>query len=311
MENAMRELSLQLVDRGYQWRIVPFQRLYDLQEEIDGRHRQRMFDDEFYQAWLAGFDRKPPDSLPGARSLIIVAIPRPQTQVVFHWDDQPRPLIIPPTYVGYDAIRHHVKDLLAGILLPAGFHVAPARLPHKLLAARSGLSQYGRNNISYVSGLGSFYQLVAVYSDMPCPQDNWQEAQMMERCQECQACLKHCPSGAISSDRFLLHAERCIVFHNEKSGQHPFPAWIDPAWHNCLIGCMHCQRVCPENRDVLGWIETQAEFSQEETSLLLEGVTLDQLPAATVEKLEQLELADSADILPRNLGVFFGLSRWS
>jgi len=66
---------------------------------------------------------------------------------------------------------------------------------------------------------------------------------------------------------------------------------------------MICQRVCPENKEFLAWIEEGAEFSQEETALLLEGIALDKLPAALVEKLARWDLVDLLDILPRNLGV--------
>jgi epoxyqueuosine reductase len=103
----------------------------------------------------------------------------------------------------------------------------------------------------------------------------------------------------------LLHAERCLVFHNEKKGDIPFPDWIDPSWHNCIIGCLHCQRVCPQNKDLLQWFEENVEFSQDETALLLKGVTREQLPAGTAKKLQHLNLLDDIGILPRNLGVFF------
>jgi epoxyqueuosine reductase len=124
----------------------------------------------------------------------------------------------------------------------------------------------------------------------------------MERCQQCTACLQFCPSGAICADRFLLHAERCISFHNEKPGAVPFPEWIDPSWHNCLVGCLHCQRVCPENKLVRHQVEGKEAFSHEETSVLLEGVPFDQLPALTVERLRRANLDAYADPLPRNLG---------
>ncbi len=39
--------------------------------------------------------------------------------------------------------------------------------------------------------------------------------------------------------------------------------------------------------------------------LLLEGVSRSKLPAATVRKLEHLDLIEDLDNLPRNLGVFF------
>lgn len=310
MKRFVEELLLHLAERGYQGRVVSIQRLRELQEEIEGRYRQGLFDKEFYQERLASFDFQIPDSLPEAMSLIVVAVPRPQSQAVFTWNGKSWALILPPTYVAYEETRKRVEDLLAEILDTKGYHVVRARkLPLKLLAVRSGLGWYGRNNICYVPGMGSFLQLVAVYSDLPCQKDDWREAQMMESCQNCHACRQHCPTGAIPSDRFLLRAERCIVFHNEKPGNIPFPAWINPSWHNCLVGCLHCQNVCPQNKDFSQWIEGKEEFSQEETALLLEGVPRDRLPDATVRKLEQLDLIGYLDSLHRNLGVFFKKSK--
>jgi epoxyqueuosine reductase len=210
---------------------------------------------------------------------------------------------VPPTYLHWRGTDQQAEDALAEILELEGHRVARAMLPKKLLAVRSGLAAYGKNNITYVPGMGSFHRLVVFYSDLPCQQDDWREPKMMERCEKCIACLRHCPTGAITSERFLLHAERCITFHNEKPSDVPFPEWLDASGHNCLVGCLHCQNICPENRDFLAWVGEGAEFSSEETSLLVEGIPLDQLPAAMVEKLEQSDLIDLLDVLPRNLKV--------
>ena len=304
----VKELFLQLTERGYQGRIVSIQHLHDLQEEIEGRYREGLFDKEFYQERLAWFNFQISESLLEAKSMIVVAVPRPQSQAIFTYNGETHALALPPTYVAYEKTTKRIECLLAEILGTEGYRIARAALPLKLLAVRSGLGEYGRNNICYVPGMGSFLQLVAVYSDLPCPEDSWREVQMMKRCQRCQACRQFCPTGAIPSDRFLLRAERCIVFHNEKKGDGPFPVWIDPSWHNCLYGCFHCQRVCPEDRKFLQWVEETEEFSEEETALLLEGVARDRLPATTVRKLERLdmnELREDLNSLPRNLGVFF------
>ncbi len=294
------ELFSQLTEQGYQGRIVSIKRLADLQLEIEGRHRQGMLDPELYEAYLTEFAFCPPDTLPEARSIIVVAVPQPRIQVTFRWNGESVRAIIPPTY-GERKKDRRVREVLAQALEPAGYRIAEARLPRKLLATRSGLATYGKNNITYVSGLGSFHGLVAVYSDVPVSEDHWQEAKMMERCENCSACRRHCPTGAIAAYRFLLHAERCITFHNEKPADVPFPAWLDPAWHNCLVGCLLCQRVCPENREVWPWVEEAAEFSAEETASLLEGRPFDQLPEGTAEKLERLDLEWYAGHLTRNL----------
>ena len=288
----LEELFSQLQEWGCQGRIVAIQHLGELQEEIEGHYRQGLFDKQFYQESLTSFVLSPPDSLPEARSLIVVAVPRPQFQVVFTWRGKPVPVLVPSYYLCWREAEKQLEDSLARILSPSGHRVIQAALPQKLLAVRSGLGQYGRNNICYVPGMGSFHRLWAFYSDLVCQEDNWQEAQMMAICQNCSACLRKCPTGAITSERFLLHAERCITFHNERPGDVPFPTWMDPCWHNCLIGCSYCQNVCPQNKDFWQWVERGVEFSEEETALLLEGIPLDQpfdklrtpLPAATVEK---------------------------
>jgi len=305
MGSFVDDLFVRLNGCGFQARIVSVSHLHQLQKEIENLHGHAFLDGQFYQDRLAWFSFQVPEDLPKARSLIVVAVPRPQTRAIFTWNGRRRPLIIPPTYTANEGIRKQVGDFLAGILGERGYASSGTALPLKLLAARSGLVQYGRNNVCYVSGLGSFFQLVAVYSDLPCEEDSWQEATMMKGCEECELCRRACPTGAISSDRFLLRAERCIVYHNEKEGDVPFPEWMDASWHNCIVGCMLCQRVCPQNKEVIQWTGEEEEFSEEETALLLESVPRDKLPVTTLRRLERLSLVDYFESLPRNLGVFF------
>ncbi len=299
-----QQLLVELTDRGYQGRTVSVRHLAELQEGIESHRREGRFDEQFDRIRLSFFRYSPPETLPKPQSLIIVAVPRPQTAAVFTWRGQQVLLIIPPTYTDYRRIARQVADLLTGILEPAGYRVALSLLPLKSLAVRSGLAAYGRNNICYVPGMGSFLELVGFYSDLPCSEDTWQEARMMETCRNCRACLRHCPTGAITEERFLLHAERCLSFHNEQPGNIPFPSWVDPSWHNCLEGCMFCQRVCPEDKNFWGWIEGREKFSEEETGLLLQGGPQDRLAKETIDKLERLDILGDLELLPRNLGVF-------
>jgi epoxyqueuosine reductase len=302
MDMAKQLIEL-LKEHGYEGRVVPIGHLGDLEEAIQARYAQGLLDRDLYQAYLAGLTFHPPESLPDARSLIVVTGPQPQFRITFTWGGKAVPVTVPPTYLYGEQTDARAGELLARLLQPAGYRVAPARLPEKFLAVGSGLAAYGKNNITYVPGLGSFHRPVVFFSDLPCPEDPWRGPAMLDRCQNCAACQRACPSGAIVADRFLIHAERCITFHNEKPPDVPFAAWLDPVWHNCLIGCLHCQRICPENRDVLGWVEEGACFSEEETALLLQGPPLDQLPAGTADKLRQSDLDGILDRFPRNLAV--------
>jgi epoxyqueuosine reductase len=294
-----------LEDRGHLGRVVSIDHLRDLKEDIESHRRLGAFDKAFYEERLTSFVFEPLESLPGARSLVVVSVRQPQIRFTFTWQGTRMPVIVPPTYLHWQRTDRQVERVLAELLQAEGYRVAQALLPKKLLAVRSGLAEYGRNNVTYVPGLGSFHRLAVFASDLPCEDEYWREPAMMAPCESCRACLRHCPSGAITTERFLLRAERCIVFHNEQPGEVPFPAWLDASWHNCLVGCMHCQTICPENSEVLGWIEDGAEFSAEETARLVGGASLDQLPPETARKLEAHDLVDLLDILPRNLRALF------
>jgi epoxyqueuosine reductase len=297
------EVLRQLEMQGYKGRIVPARRLRDMQAEIDAQVRQGLFDEEFYQERLALFTFDLPDSLPDARSLIVVAVPEPSMRITFTRHGNPLPITVPPTFFPERGINTQVQNLLAESLEPAGYRVALAVLPKKLLAVHSGLGVYGRNNLCYVPGMGSFHRLVALCSDLPCPENEWRELEMMESCHKCFACQRHCPTGAITAERFLLHAERCLTFHNERPNEIDFPSWIDGSWHNRVIGCFHCQAVCPQNRGFLEWVEEGAAFSEEETDLIMQGLPLDQLPSALAEKVARFDIVGLLEVLPRNLAV--------
>jgi epoxyqueuosine reductase len=305
MPRFVDEVFDRLKELGYQARMVSVEHLPLLQKQIEEQRNKKLLDSKFFQERLAWVRFQIPESLPKVQSIIVVAVPRPQTRAVFTWNGVRRPLILPPTYTAYDRITKQVQDSLAKMLSDKGYKITGTALPLKLLAARSGLIRYGRNNIGYVSGMGSFLELVAVYSDMPCEEDSWQEPAMLQECEKCDLCRRACPTGAIPSDRFLLRAELCISYHNEKKGDISFPSWMDASWHNCIEGCMRCQRACPVDKQFLDWVEDEEEFSEEETALLLGGTSRERLSEETVRKLTHLSILDDIGILRRNLGVFF------
>jgi epoxyqueuosine reductase len=305
----MKETIPQYMEmHGFRGRVVSIRHLRALREEIQARHGQGLIDEDLYQTYLAKFDYQPPRSITNARSLIVVAYGDPPVRFTFGWKAKTVQLTVPPTYLKGDAKDAEVGRILTALLAPEGYHLSQVVVPEKLLAVRSGLARYGKNNITYVVGLGSFHRLVVFCSDYPCEEEHWVEARMLERCERCQACQRSCPSGAIAADRFLLQAERCLTFWNEKPGRIAFPDWVEDSWHNCLVGCLHCQRVCPENKELQDWYEEGAEFSGQETELILAGGDPSELPAALMEKLERWDLLELLDMLPRNLQAYLKYS---
>ncbi len=123
------------------------------------------------------------------------------------------------------------------------------------------------------------------------------------RCEGCRACLVACPTGAIAEERFLLHAERCLSFWNEKPSCVPFPPWIKPEWHNAIGGCLLCQQACPENHPFRHEIVEGPVFDEETTRLFLAGTKREDFQKEVQAVLEDWWLTTLLDVLPRNLGI--------
>jgi epoxyqueuosine reductase len=286
-----------LEQKGYRARVLPIERVAQLKQEIEEGLSQGRIDPGLYEKYLTYFKFDVAASLPGARSIIMTAAPQPQRRATFHFQGKMCSTIVPPTY--YHDTDNPIKEILNNILSSNGYQFGAGALPLKLLAVHSGMASYGKNNIAYAEGLGSFMRLRAFLSDMPASRSDWLEPQVMKECGSCTACVKACPTRAIVSDRFFIHGERCLTFFNEDTEE--FPEWVGPAWHNSLIGCMRCQLACPANRPFVKWVEEGETFDEAETELLLSGAPLDDIPPETAHKLKRSYMVEYLDVLPRNL----------
>jgi epoxyqueuosine reductase len=286
-----------LEERGYRGAVLPVAHVAQLKHAIEEHISRKEIDAALYKRYLSSFKFDVTANLPTTRSIIVTAAPQPQRRVTFHFNGQTHSVIIPPTY--YADTDDQINNMLQNIINANTYQLHRAALPLKLLAVCSGMAKYGKNNITYVEGLGSFVRLRAFLSDMPANGSDRTEPRVMKECDSCKACLKECPTGAIVPDRFLIHAERCITFLNE--GPEGFPEWVNPTWHNSLIGCMKCQLVCPVNKQFVKWVEEGETFDEAETELILNGIPLDRIPPETAHKLTRSYMAEYLDVLPRNL----------
>lgn len=295
--DLVSKILLDLASLGFRTRMVPVERLGDLEADIERLQKQGLLGGEFCRQYIPKFVFTLPEELTEARSIIAVTAPHPALKVSFTVNGQPFETIVPPTYT--DDTDWQAYDCIREVLEPKGYRLVTASLPKKLLAVRCGLGDYGKNNIVYAEGMGSYHRLAAFYTDAQVTYGEWRDAQMLERCQNCEACIKKCPADAIFTDRFLVDAERCITFYNEAVG--PFPDWIEPAWHTCLVGCMVCQDVCPENKRFRKKFEHVAVFTQEETEMLLGHPAKEDLSEATLGKLRCIGMHEEYHLIPRNL----------
>lgn len=303
----MDALKFEIERHGGRATIVPIGRLQDIQQDIQNLRDSGLLN-RFQQHIVTNmYSLDLPETDFEVRSLVMVASPSPgSAPITLTWNGKRFSSLIPAGYVDNSIMPARIEAELNAFLNPQGYHVRHApRLPHKLLAVRSGLGMYGRNNICYVEGMGSLLNLAPYVSDLPCTEEGWYEIRHMDLCATCRACLNSCPTAAITPDRFLLDNERCLTYFNEAGSEWNFPAWLDPAAHHTLYGCLRCQAACPVNKPYVDKTTEPTEFTEEEMALLLEGKAFELLPETLKKKVSALDMAYYLGALPRNLRALF------
>ena len=235
------------------------------------------------------------------RSIVVTLLPKKIVKVGYQWNGK-MGLCYTDGWSEDTLTRDAAEVSVRERIEQAGYRVVRFdALPQKQLAVRSGLAEYGRNNIAYAEGMGSFIQIMTFLTDMPCEEAPPMEMRTMAACENCGACARYCPTGAIDKDRYLIRAERCLTYFNEFIEPAPFPEWIPKTAHHSLHGCMICQLNCPENRPYLDRAVQPVSFDEEEVSALLKGRAMDDLPPRLMDKVRKLELEDYLSLIPRNL----------
>jgi len=307
-------------EAGFHHRVVGVEVVQELNETLAMLLDRELLSESLYAEYAGSMQFAPPPGMGEVRSLVVVATPSPPVKVLFHLGTGPVEAIIPPTYIS-SAVRARCQELLSGILGPAGFSAARVPVPAKLLAVRTGLAEYGRNNIAYVIGLGSFFRLDTFATDadlIPAGEPrgglsrfivggldpvsgHWSAPRRMGSCSACKACYHACPTGCIPHpwEGVVIDVKRCLTYLDEHEGE--WPDWLGPASHDSLVGCMRCQRACPTNKHHFRREARVAEFDQAETALILKNLPAEELPAPLRAKLEQLDLDGYSTVLGRNL----------
>lgn len=296
----------------YAWRTVSVEHLEELQEDIDSLRRQgKLSSNEIYQGYLSNKKFAVPEDFPGAKFIVPLAVFTRLMHVRFHHHGEAREIMVPPQYYDDGLSLEDLHDVLQqDVLKQPGYRVERATHLHlKLLAVRSGLAQYGRNNLAYVEGMGTFLTLYAFFTDYPFETDDWHEISMMELCGECRRCMKQCPNNCITEDNSIIDVGRCVTLYNEIEGD--FPGWMSGDSHSALMGCVKCQLGCPANRESAERAGRLRDVTDEETRGILEGRTDKALLEALSAKLGMFSPQDGEAFLPilsRNLRVLIGKS---
>ena len=301
----MIELLKQAAEnKGDRLQMVPVGCLQHIKDEITFFEENNELNN--FQKWIVTglYNLTVPEADFEVKSIIVAAVPHPAYAKVEFIRQGKLYRLICPAASDLDAAREYITDLVVS----EGYHLQPApALPLKRLAAKTGLGVYGRNNICYNDKMGSFFSLIAFFTDIECGSRIWKDIESNEVCANCNICYNECPTGAIGSDRFLLDNQKCLSLFNEGPGE--LPEWIPASAHHCIYDCLKCQLKCPMNKEAVQNVVDPIRFSEEETERILTCSSYEDLPLSIKQKAKILGINQWFTAIPRNLNLLFELSR--
>jgi epoxyqueuosine reductase len=309
--------------KGARFAVAGVEVIEEVRGKLEERRDKGLIDGALFRRYLSGFGYREGCGVADPEAVLLISLRSPVHVVSFELEGRTFDGLLPSTYHRYQAV---FTDVMAELkkAVGEGVPIGLLKAPLKSLSVRMGLSLYGRNNVTYVSDFGSYHQLCG-YVVGGEPGRRLREAfagplraleSPLERCAACRACRDACPAGAIREDRFLLSAEKCNTLFSEARGH--LPGGIRAAGPACLVGCLACQVVCPENKGKLPYERLDVVFTDPETRALLElgrleaagkgrekrtapaGVTAS-VWATVQEKFDRLQLSEDLEAVARNL----------
>ncbi|NTW55948.1 MAG: tRNA epoxyqueuosine(34) reductase QueG [Chlorobiaceae bacterium] len=113
----------------------------------------------------------------------------------------------------------------------------------KAWAEHSGIGRTGKNTLLIVPSAGSYVFLGELFLDREI---GTPKQPLPYPCAGCNACIEHCPTGALVEPG-KLDARKCISYLTIELKREFTPEEASSTGNN-LFGCDRCQEVCPWNR---------------------------------------------------------------
>ncbi len=185
----------------------------------------------------------PGEILPGARSVVCIAVPY-ATQYVIRRDLRRGRV---SNYAWSADYHRRMRAMLAEVATvidvaaeaPVTEIVCDTRpLAERAFAARAGVGWVGKHTNLIAPGRGSFVFLGEIVTTLPLPTDD----PLKKSCGSCTRCIDACPTGALRGD-YTIDASRCIADLTQRTDA--IPRAMRPLIGTWVWGCDLCQIVCP------------------------------------------------------------------
>lgn len=211
---------------AYKYRTFSVDHIAEVKEWFDKlKNESKISDNKTFRSYIDGFVFNPETIMPGAKSVIIISLPQTVLSLLINYKNKQYEILIPSGYSDDGIKMADVKDQIMKDIVkdPSKKLVERVRLPLKTISVKSGLAEYGKNNITYVDGYGSYHQLIGFYTDQVL-EDNWGQLKLLRDCKGCSICINNCPTKCFRDDNFVIDIGKCIPLYNELPD--PIPSWM-------------------------------------------------------------------------------------
>jgi len=190
------------------------------------------------------YTKKTVEIMPDAKSVVMIG---------YHLWDQMLELAIKKNndwkYPGYFALPFLAQTIIHHLQKNHYEAVMAGSLSHKRLAQLAGFGNFGKNALIINPVFGPWIRLAAVLTNAEMTPDKPFEKDL---CGDCEACLKACPVGALTSHK--VDDLRCLVgvhlAEKEKFEQNKEWTRYEPSLtKNSHLMCTQCQEACKYGRE--------------------------------------------------------------
>ena len=166
--------------------IISKEFLNNLKEELQAFKSNESLNN--FQKWILNdlYDFNLPNTDFTIESILLIAVPHPFYSKILMQYNNKQYNCLSLVSSDFDQTRKNVQTASEDFQFK---FIETDNLPLKRLAVQSGLALYGRNNITYVEGLGSSLSYIAFFTTLLPKEISWRPVRRAFSCRHCRLCI--------------------------------------------------------------------------------------------------------------------------